>query len=43
MDRGDAVNDRVYKSGDAVDSPSPDGRPSGRPMDRVHKNKEARP
>ncbi len=43
MDRGDAVNDRVYKSGDAVDSLSPDGRPSGRPMERVTKNKEARP
>ena len=42
-DRGEAVSDRVYRSGDAVDSPSPDGRPSGRPMDRVHKTKEARP
>ncbi len=27
----------------ALGSPSPDGRPSGRPMDRVYKNKEARP
>ena len=38
----------LAERGDAVHSPSPDGRPSGRRMDRVtasppQRNKEARP